>query len=329
MPKEYDPTKPFNEQTRKTIEETWSAGKLWNAGIRWAGKRAVYNQPMGYYIDATDGIGTKALLHWRMYKDKKANLAQAAQDAVAMVFDDFIEQGAIPYRLQDHIIMQEEDERAIYDLTRGLADLCIAHQAVITGGETAICDTMRGFEMGITAVGLTFARQAYGLTIDKTDEELDRALSALLPSGRTVGDDLTEPTTIYCKELLTLLSGHVGKHIHGMVHITGGGWTKLKELDQKKQFDFNVDGRIQSPHEIFKHMHQRSQEMPGVKPLDDASMYKKFNCGTGFVVAVDPSYVEGAIEILRVHEPEVIGSATEGKGSIRIDSAFSDSKIVY
>ncbi len=360
MTKEYDPTKPFNEQTIKAIRETWIP-KYRSGDIIPAGKRSAYkNSPHNtdkYLIDATDGIGTKALLHWRMHRSYKRNLGAAAQDAVAMVFDDLIEQGATPCRLQDHIIMQEEDERAIYELTRGLVDLSKDHRVVVTGGETAICDTMRGFEMGITATGivydneprvsqvnagdvliglrssgihsngLTFARQAYGLTIDKSDEELDRALGAQLPWGRTVGEELTIPTKIYLQELSNLLDDR-GGNVSGLVHITGGGWTKLHELNHNSPtVDFKVDGRAQPPHDIFKHMQEQSKQMG--KPLDDKAMYKKFNCGIGFVVAVTEGYDEDALESLKLHDPKVIGSVVPGKGRIEIKSAFSDREVVY
>jgi phosphoribosylformylglycinamidine cyclo-ligase len=351
MAKEYDPTKPFNEQTRATIQETWRNARKWNMKIYWAGKRAVYQEcldPSCYKIDATDGIGTKALLHWLMYKHGGKNLYWAAQDAVAMVFDDLVEQGAAPYRVQDHIVMQEEDEKAIHDLTRGLADLCKVHGAVITGGETAICDTMRGFEMGITAVGiveneheprasqvkkgdviiglrssgihsngLTFARKVFDLGIEKSDLKIYRKFGP-----KYLGKMLTEPTTIYCKELLKLLEKDDSEQVHGLVHITGGGWTKLKELDPKKKFDFEVSGSEQPPHEIFKCLKYEGK-------LRDEEMYKKFNCGVGYMIAVDPDYAKDAMSILRRHSPKKIGSVIRGKGQIRIHSAFTGIEVVY
>lgn len=360
MTKEYNPEKPFNAQTRATIQETWRNAKKWGMEIHWAGKRSAYREcldPSSYKIDATDGIGTKGLLHWVMYKNGGKSLRQAAQDAVAMVFDDFVEQGAAPYRLQDHIVMQEEDEQAIYDLTRGLADLCKAYGAVITGGETAICDTMRGFEMGITAVGVvpyeqeprvsqvkdgdsiislrssgvhsngfTFARKLFKLSEKKSDKRLGCALNEVLVIEEypcpTVGEELTKPTTIYCKELLKLLDADDDEQVHGLVHITGGGWTKLKELDHTKKFDFHVDGKVQSPHGIFQVLKEKGK-------IKDDGMYKKFNCGTGYMVAVEPDYAKEAMKILRKYNPKEIGFVKRGKGQIRIASAFSEEVVVY
>jgi len=360
MAKEYNPEKPFNEQTRKTIQETWRNAQKWNMKIYWAGKRAAYQEcldPSSYKIDATDGIGTKGLLHWVRYKQSGKNLQQAAQDAVAMVFDDFAEQGAAPYRLQDHIIMQEEDENAIYDLTRGLADLCKTHGAVITGGETAICNTIRGIEMGITAVGVvpyeqeprvsqvkdgdaiislrssgihsngfTFARKLFKLSEKKSDKRLGCALNEVLVIDEypcpTLGEELTKPTTIYCKDLLKLLDTDDNEQVHGLVHITGGGWTKLKEMDHTKKFDFHVDGKVQSPHGIFQVLKEKGK-------IKDDGMYKKFNCGTGYMVAVEPDYEKEAMKILRKHEPKVIGFADKGTGEIRIESAFDNEVVIY
>lgn len=268
---------------------------------------------------------------------------------------------------------------------RGLADVCKRYEVVITGGETAICDTMRGYEMGITATGifqgeprapqvcegdvliglrssgihsngLTFARDVYGLPVrlnevllraraqpseidpiiaaaetlgfsfENSDEELDKALNVKLPWGRTVGEELTVPTTIYLDTLVGVREA-CGYCVHGMVHITGGGWTKLRELDQKHKFDFDLDSRAQPPHEIFYHIKKRSHEIG--KPLDDAAMYTKFNCGTGFVIAVDPRYVADVLDISHSHKPAIIGEVRKGTGRVRIKSAFSDTEVVF
>ncbi len=356
--KEYDPTKPFNKQTIELVEGTWGNAKNYIVDIFREGKRSVYNERQwGYRANATDGIGTKAFLHWQMYKGFRKSLKPAAQDAAAMVLDDLAELGAVPYRLEDHIVIQEEDEKAIYELMAGLVDVCNEHDVVITGGETAICDNIRGFEMGVTATGgledaskrtklksgdvliglrssgihsngLTFARHVFGLGTERQDKELQYTLHHRLPWGRMVGEELTVPTTIYCDDLLRLKEDAEGQ-VHGMVHITGGGWTKLKELDETKRLDFHMDGRNQEPHLIFSYLKHLSKSLGNVKPLTDSEMYKKFNCGTGFVVAVDQRYVEGALDVLEHHDPRVIGEVKKGAGRIKIKSAFSKREVVF
>ena len=364
---EYDPTKPFNEQIRKTIEETWQAARQWNISIGWDGKRSSFVKKPGYpwstdrsitrgiafreEADFTDGIGTKAFLHWQ-----RKSFGAAAQDAAAMVFDDAIEKCFVPYKLQDHIMIEtDDDERgkpAIHALTRGLTDVCLDHRVLITGGETAILNTLNGFEMGITASGvrlydppsgirsgdaiiglrssgihsngLTFARNLYFETLDLT---MDHKLA----DGKTVGEALTTPTTIYLQELVELLEK--GKEqVHGLVHITGGGLSKLHELAPHRDYEIIVDGSAIKPHVIFTDMYGRSQET--AKPLTAESMHTKFNGGTGYAVAVHPDFEQEAMDILGPHNPvridQQVRNVVSGKGHVRIvDSPFGGKDVTY
>jgi len=390
LTKGYNPTKPFGDEIRKLIEETWVNAPKHRMNIFWAGKRPAYTEkPKKYHMDMTDGIGTKALLHWRRWKSEDEILYGAAQDAIAMVIDDQIEHGMTPYKLQSHIVIGEDDDKAKRGLVEGLKHYCKRYEIVITGGETATCDTMRGFEMGVTmsgysacpprisqvkdgdaiislrssgihSNGLTFARDTYGLPVrlnetmlkaraqpnmdidpiivaanalgvsfENSDNELDKALGVDLPwsfRGQTVGEELTKPTRIYYKELREMLA-KLDDKVHGLVHITGGGWSKLKELDHTGKYVFYCDGRKQEPHPIFHEIKKRSHVIN--EPLEDTDMYRKFNCGTGFMVAVDIKAVDAAMECLKRHDPVVIGGVEKAKkGKVVIDSAFIDDNTV-
>ena len=68
-----------------------------------------------YEMHCTDGIGTKALLHWQMGTEN-----YGAQDAFAMVVDDLIEGGYVPVSFQDHIQVQEEKPESIFKIVKGI-----------------------------------------------------------------------------------------------------------------------------------------------------------------------------------------------------------------
>ncbi len=355
----YDPTKPFNEQTRKLIQDTHPTdGPI---VLRPHGKRFAIVKDSGYWKDydeqrATDGIGTKGLLYWLMFNltNDVHYVARGVHDGAAMVFDDLAEGGYEPYELEDHIMMQEEREDAIFALTRELRDLCIQHSwevysgrmnpVIISGGETAIINTLQGFEMGINATGkvkkgeeiISCAKagdvaigmgssglhsNGYTFLRDEFFEKRRWKIDQKLPYGPTIGEELTIPTRMYLPALKELRNYR--QDIHGMVHITGGAFTKLRELMPDRNVDIGINRtHCLIPHQIFHYAYQLGT--PSEK------MYSRFNCGIGYVVVVSPLIVDNVLPVLRRYFPaDVIGDVREGSGRVLIESQFEDKTIVY
>ncbi len=312
----------MNRQIREAVETTWESGEHWNIDIRWEGKRAVtQKRPVAPWIrngklaeemDGIDGIGTKA----SVYSLNPSSVASAAKDAFAMVCDDLIEQGFRMYKLQDHIMVENDEEKkgrqVVLNLIRGLADVAKEHGVLITGGETAVLNTHSGFEMGITGTGVRLYPAPSGLT--QTSTLLGLISSGPHSNGYTwirnfyryrleqndakLIEELTIPTTIYMKEIEELLRKG-GSRVHGLVHVTGGGWSKLTEL-RPNIFDIEVDG-VFAENPIFRRIYNEAKLSDD--PIPPLTMYERFNCGIGFVVAVDPGFAGEASEILRVHKP--------------------------
>ena len=361
----YDPAKPFNDQIRKLISATHpSEGPLL---VRPSGKRFCIERNPKYSaywaglreLSGTDGIGTKGLLHWQMGTEENG-----AQDAFAMVVDDLIERGFVPVALQDHIMLQEEDRGRIFRIVGALARLAAenawegpdgkSYPIIISGGETAVTNTLLGFELGITCTGyvrkedeiaanagpgdlvigiassgvhsngLTFLREEL---IGRRGMALDRGL----PWGATVGEELTRPTSVYLpaiKELIGRASegGHgAGDAIRGMVHITGGGFRKFKEvLRRDGDVDIVVErGHGLEPQELFRYAHSELG-VPSEK------MYERFNNGVGYAVVVSPHFEQDALEVLRRRfDADVIGRAEPGSGKVIVESQYDDKEIEY
>ncbi len=345
MPEIYDPTKPFNDQVRRLIGKTHHGGPV---SVIPHGKRFKrVNDPRwnGYYLqDAVDGIGTKGLLHWQL-----DTVEYGVQDAFAMVADDLMEGNYVPVSLQDHILIQEEDTEKIFRIVGKLADLCKEHGIAITAGETAIINTLQGFEMGITATGYcrkgeeimpraqpgdvviglgSSGIHSNGLSFYRRElfDKRKMALETPLPWGPTVGAELTRPTHVYMPALKELIR-EMREDIHGMVHITGGGLSKLRELAPERDVDIEV-GRKHNlkPHEIFRFAYE----------LDPSSerMYTRFNNGVGYAVVVSEYATEPALRVLRKHFPaEEIGIiryiVCRGTGRVAIESQYDGSTVVY
>ncbi len=351
----YRQEKPFNERIRELIRDTHTVNGPLSVIKR--GKRfEVIRNPVTWRVSgeltATDGIGTKGMLHW--IKDSMEN---AAVDAFAMVTNDLAEGGYLPFMLQDHIIMQKEDEGKILRLVNKLVSLCLSsrwpwpqdHTTVspiaITGGETAIIGTLKGLEIGITATGYVIE----GGRIDKAPRAGDvmigigssgvhsNGLSFLTNNMNAkdglaveVLDELTKPTIVYLQAINELISeldskGGATAYLRGMVHITGGGLSKLRELiGARRDIDINIGRRNElKPQWIFEYAHAALR-------MHSETMYKTFNNGIGYVIVVDPSVADEALGILgRFHNADIIGEVTAGKGRVAIESRYDYTTVVY
>jgi phosphoribosylformylglycinamidine cyclo-ligase len=349
----YNPTKPFNAETRSRIKDTWKAATAWNISIKNSGKRVSLQKNIKMFpwnqlpleMDATDGVGTKGLLHWI-----GKSYANAAQDAFAMVADDLIEQGFVIYKLQDHIIVENDaknsGERAIQGIIDGLVNVAKQHDVIISGGETAILDTLEGLEVGITGTGvklypapmplkegdiliglrssgvhsngITFLRRLYS----------DR-LSKNAPDKKLLSK-LTIPTAIYMKDLSALLK-EFSNLVGPMLHITGGGWFKIREIDSEKKFNIRVKG-VEASDSLFMDIYSDSSNASN--GLTPSEMYERFNCGIGFMLAIHPSILEETLKILKQHNPVILSESIEeaqrGKGSITItDMQFEPGQNIH
>lgn len=358
----YDPSKPFNVHIRELIKSTQpQEGPI---VVSQFGKRFKIDRDQSYWKDfseltGSDTIGTKALLHWKMN-----TMEYGAQDAFAMVVDDLIEGGFVPVMLQNQLLIQKEDQKKIFSAIEGLVKLCQNNKwkyaedkfnpIIITGGETAPINTIEGYEMGITATG--YARKgeeilpnaqngdvilglassgvhSNGLSFyrDELFTKRKMSLDTDLPWGITVGKELTRPTNVYLPAIKALIEGLTvqkgivaNKVIHGMVHITGGGLSKLKELSPKRNLDVEIRrGSSLKPQEIFKYAHDELK-------VSSQKMYERFNNGIGYVISVDPLVSKYALSILgKYFKADEIGSVKKGYGKVHVESGYDSSTVEY
>ena len=104
-------------------------------------------------------------------------------------------------------------------------------------------------------------------------------------SKTSIGNELLKPTIIYVNPIMELLKTNV--EVHGLAHITGGGFTNLKRL--KKGISYDIEN-LPEPKPVFQ-----SMSSLGV-PLEE--MYRVFNMGIGFVVIVKPEDAEMTIKTI-------------------------------
>ncbi len=287
--------------------------------------------PLGYFANvvrisddlgiavSTDGVGTKILIAQQMDRYDTVGI-----DCIAMNANDIICVGARPVSLVDYIAVQRLDDRQLTQLASGLREGARQAEINIPGGEIAQVREMihgtrdgLGFDLVGTCVGTIHPdRLIVGTTIEPGDVvvgiashgihsngftlarhallgagglELDQTLPEV---GRSVGEELLEPTAMYVKAVLAMLERELP--IRSLCHITGDGLLNLTRTE--KAVGFVIEDPLPVP-PIFSAISERGN-------VAAAEMHTVFNMGTGFCVVVPQSCAAEIIEIARQHDHE-------------------------
>ncbi len=312
----YNPTKPYKNEIIKLTKQTRETPYL---SVEDGIVRKKFDFPEYHHID---GIGTKGVYHW-----EERTFKNAVVDAIAMNLNDLLMVGAKPYGIIDHLFVPEDDEKAILELVGNLSEECRKRDIAITGGETAIHDNMEGLELSVTMLGLV--ENPKPNKFKEGDILVGVGSNGLHSNGFTkikeiIGDDykkyindLTRPTLIYSDFLLDLVGNF---DIRGMQHITGGAYTKFKDLIDDEDILITGNHNLE-PQKIFEDLYNRG--------IPDKEMYKTFNCGVGFAVGIPEYEADEFISKIRPLKAGVIGEIVKGSGKVILESKFTDKKIEY
>ena len=256
---------------------------------------------------STDGIGTKAIVAQLMDKYDTVGI-----DCVAMNANDVICVGAEPIAMLDYIAVDVADDRMLEQIGKGLLEGARQANISIPGGEISqIPEIIRadrpghGFDLvgtcvglvdkdavldgsrvraghvivglastGIHSNGLTHARK---VLLEDSRVELDQRVPEL---GRTLGEELLEPTRIYVRAVLPMLSERLA--ISALCHVTSDGFLNLRRVNAPVGFE--IDDLPETP-PIFDLIKKRGA-------IADAEMFRVYNMGIGFCVVCPPESVE-------------------------------------
>lgn len=264
-----------------------------------------YREPI--FVAATDGVGTKLKLATRIGRYETIGI-----DCVAMVVNDLVVQGAEPLIFLDYLAMAELHKEIAADALRGIAEGCKRAGAALLGGETATMPGVYakneieivGFSVGVVErdqiidgssisegdvlIGLAssgFHSNGYSLVRSILDRGLEAGtvdLFAEPPELRTsLASALLAPTRIYVKPLLNLIRDF---EVHGLVHVTGGGF----EGNLPRILPAGVRARLDPlawPRPDVYAWIRRVGELP------ETELLRVFNCGIG-MIAVVPAELE-------------------------------------
>ena len=284
-------------------------------------------------VSGTDGVGTKLKIAFAMDKHDTIGI-----DAVAMCVNDVLAQGAEPLIFLDYVAIGHNIPEKVEAIVAGVAEGCRQAGCALVGGETAEMPGMysdgeydiAGYTTGVveksrlidgskvktgdvlvgiasTGVhsnGFSLVRKIVadaGLPLDLKVEEF---------GGRTLGETLLTPTRIYVKQVLDVIRNC---DVHGVAHITGGGFDEnIPRILQKGQ-GIEVEEGSWEILPVFRML----EKWGGVPHRE---MFNIFNMGIGMVLAVDESEAQKAIDILASHgeKASVIGKIVDGEG-VRIN----------
>jgi phosphoribosylformylglycinamidine cyclo-ligase len=187
-------------------------------------------------------------------------------------------------------------------------DLCascigvVALDRIVTGSTIVPGDAIIGIpSSGVHSNGLTLARRALD-DLREVPPEL---------GGRSVADELLEPTVIYVRAVLELLGSDID--VRGLAHITGDGFLNLTRLHAP--VGYRIDNPLPVP-PVFRLIGERGG-------VDEAELWEVFNMGCGFCVVVPSAHADAAVELLERHHTgtRVIGEITADDGVVELPQA--------
>ena len=283
-------------------------------------------------VSGTDGVGTKQRVAQLMDRHDTVGI-----DCVAMCVNDIVCCGAKPLFFLDYIAIGKNDPAKVAALVSGVAEGCVRAGCALIGGETAEHPgtmakddyDLAGFSVGIVdekkildpenvrpgdavialkssglhSNGFSLVRRVF----DVEHADLGREVPEL---GTCLGDALLTPTRIYVKPVLAALGA---APIHGISHITGGGFYENIPRSIPHGLGAKIDKKAVDVPVIFRLI----AEMGGVSEHD---MFNTFNMGVGMSLITAAADADKVMDALKGEgeEPYVIGEIVESGDRITI-----------
>ena len=298
-----------------------------------------YDEPV--LVSGTDGVGTKLKIAFMMNKHDTIG-----QDAVAMCVNDILVQGAEPLFFLDYLAVGKLNPEQVAEIVGGVAAACSQSGCALIGGETAEMSgfyqtgeyDVAGFAVGVVEkknlitssrvkvgdilIGLpSSGLHSNGFSLVRKiifDHKKFKVTDKVEGLEKTIGEEILTPTRLYPKTCLPLIK-KFGDKLHGMVHITGGGFYENIPRALPKNCGVEIDANAWTVPKIF----QLLQEWGNV---DWHEMYRTFNCGIGMVLIVDEKSFADFAEHLNQNGEKFykIGRVVEGEGVKISGGVFSD-----
>lgn len=272
-----------------------------------------YKNPV--LVQSIDGVGTKLSVARMMNK-----YDSVGEDIVNHCCDDLLAMGARSLTFLDYVAHDKLDPNVMEAMVSGMSKACRENGVSLIGGETAEMpgtyregehdiagcitgvvekdkivtgekvkegDIILGFaSSGLHTNGFSLARKVLfeigGYKVDTKVEEL----------GETVGESLLQVHVNYSKPVLEMLDADID--IHGIAHITGGGFIENIPRVLPKDLDAEITLNSWPILPIFSLMQK-------IGKIEDEEMYRAFNMGIGLMLIIPREEKEKIKEVLKNH----------------------------
>ncbi|MEJ5913055.1 phosphoribosylformylglycinamidine cyclo-ligase [Pseudokineococcus sp. 1T1Z-3] len=282
-------------------------------------------------VSSTDGVGTKIAVAQALDVHDTIGV-----DLVAMVVDDLVVCGARPLFMTDYIACGAVVPERVADVVRGIARGCEETGTALVGGETAEHPGLMApdeYDVAGAATGVVEADALLGPSRVREGDVLVAMASSGLHSngyslvrrvvadagwglerhvdelGRTLGEELLEPTRLYTRPCLRLADS-LGADLHALTHVTGGGLAANLGRVLPAGSQGLVDRSTWTPPPVVDLV----GHLGGV-PRED--LERTLNMGVGMVAVVARTAEDDAVEHLhRAGVPAwVVGEVTTDDGT--------------
>lgn len=261
---------------------------------------------------STDGVGTKIAVARAMDVHNTIGI-----DLVAMVIDDLVVCGAEPLFMTDYIAVGSVVPERIAAIVSGIAEGCRQAGCSLVGGETAEHPGLMApdeYDLAGAGTGIVDAEDLLGpANVAVGDAVIAMGSSGLHSNGyslarlvllgeggpglaahvdvlgRTVGEELLEPTRIYALDCLALAAA---LDVHAISHVTGGGLAANLARVLPEHVAVDIDRSTWKPHPVFGLIGDLGR-------VDRADLERTFNMGIGMVAVVGHVDADAAVDLLR------------------------------
>ncbi|MUT89326.1 phosphoribosylformylglycinamidine cyclo-ligase [Actinospica acidiphila] len=314
----------MKEWVKKTQRPEVLGGLGGFAGLFDASALKNYERPL--LASATDGVGTKVDIARQM-----GVYDSIGHDLVAMVMDDIVVCGAEPLFMTDYICVGKVHPERVAAIVKGIAEGCVLAGCALVGGETAEHPGLLGpddFDVAGAGTGVVEADRLLGadrirpgdaviamassglhsngyslvrhVLLERAGLSLDVRIDEL---GRTLGEELLEPTKIYSLDCLSLL--HTTE-VHAFSHVTGGGLAANLARVIPDGLHATVDRSTWTPAPVFDLVGRTGS-------VERLELEKTLNMGVGMIAIVPQESVDVALSTLadRGVDAWVAGEITE------------------